>query len=187
MIRLSILICHLPERAEFYQRLRDQLDPQIKPYQFNIEVITDSSPKGKKSIGKKRNELMSLATGEYVAFIDDDDRIGPNYINHAMEGISYGVDCCGLTGVITEDGENPKKFVHSNRYDSWFEKDGVYYRNNNHLNTVRASIAKQMRFPDNSMGEDHDYSKQLLASGLLKTEYWNENEIIYMYDYRSKK
>jgi hypothetical protein len=98
-----------------------------------------------------------------------------------------GVDACGLTGVITEDGKNPKVFVHSMKYDSWFEKDGVYCRNNNHLNVVKASIAKQMTFPETSMGEDHSYSKQLLESGLIKTEYWDEHEILYYYDYISKK
>lgn len=130
---------------------------------------------------------MNRSCGEYLAFVDSDDRIGPKYFEHAFTGIEQGVDACGLTGIITEDGQNPKKFVHSMRYDSWFEKDGVYYRNNNHLNVVKSSIAKQMHFPETNQGEDHDYSKQLLASGLIKTEYWDENEVIYHYDYRSKK
>ena len=153
---------------------------------WHFEVLLDID-RGSKSIGAKRNSLLSKAAGEYLSFIDDDDIVGDNYFEHAFKGIEQGVDACGLTGIITEDGQNPKKFVHSMRYDSWYEKDGVYYRNNNHLNVVKSSIAKQMHFPETNQGEDHDYSKQLLASGLIKTEYWDENEVIYHYDYRSKK
>jgi hypothetical protein len=43
-----------------------------------------------------------------------------------------------------------------------------------------------MRFPETNMGEDHDYSKQLLASRLIKTEYWNPEEVTYYYDYIKK-
>jgi glycosyltransferase involved in cell wall biosynthesis len=209
MTKLSILIPTTPDRHEFMRNLFSQfifqrgevkyigtipLTPNRERGHITrhedgdgvVEFITFEDDK-KLSIGHKRNALLSAAQGEYLAFIDSDDRIGDNYFAHAFTGINQGVDACGLTGIITEDGQNPKKFVHSMRYDSWYEKDGIYYRNNNHLNVCRSSIAKQMRFPETSQGEDHDYSKQLLASGLIKTEYWDENEVIYMYDYRSKK
>lgn len=208
MTKLSILIPTTPDRLPFMAKLMIQFDHQlnliaertehgsapniqwlIMNSKFNdndveLLVLTDEK---QYSIGQKRNWLMGAATGEYLAFVDSDDRIGDKYFAHAFAGINQGFDACGLTGIITEDGQNPKKFVHSMRYDSWFEKDGVYYRNNNHLNVVRRDIAQKMRFPETSQGEDHDYSKQLLASGLIKTEYWDENEILYYYDYRSKK
>lgn len=201
MAKLSILIPTTQDRAAFIEKLNvqfhEQLGSHVRPRLTSpggividrfadVEVIYFHDNK-EHSIGYKRNILLDLAEGQYLAFIDSDDRIGANYFKHAFTGIEMGVDACGLTGIITEDGQNPKKFVHSMKYDSWFEKDNVYYRNNNHLNVVKASIAKQMRFPEVSMGEDHSYSKQLLASGLIKTEYWDENEVLYMYDYISKK
>lgn len=211
MTKLSVLIPTTPDRAQFlsklinqfYQQLGRAIEQQIGPetglpnqgigmhyerlkYSNGVEVLI-AHDDFQNSIGFKRNCLLQNASGEYIEFIDSDDRIGEKHFEHAFTGISQGVDACGLTGIITEDGQNPKKFVHSMRYDSWYEKDGVYYRNNNHLNVVKASIAKQMRFPETSQGEDHSYSKQLLASGLIKTEYWDENEIIYHYLYRSKK
>lgn len=201
-----MLIPTTPDREPFLRKLLGQISDQLGyaecgrldlqqgigmryekcSYECGVEVLLCYDD-FQNSIGFKRNCLMNLAAGQYLAFIDSDDRIGDNYFKHAFTGISAGVDACGLTGIITEDGQNPKKFVHSMRYDSWFEKDGVYYRNNNHLNVVKSSIAKQMRFPETNQGEDHDYSKQLLASGLINTEYWDENEVIYHYDYRSKK
>ena len=206
-MKLSILIPATPDRNSFLAKLIQQFNNQLgygehshlaihqgigmhyekmKYNKVGVEVLICYDD-FQNSIGFKRNCLMHIAAGEYIAFIDSDDRIGEKYFAHAFKGIEQGVDACGLTGIITEDGQNPKKFVHSMRYDSWYEKDGVYYRNNNHLNVVKASIAKQMRFPETSQGEDHSYSKQLLASALIKTEYWDENEILYYYDYRSKK
>lgn len=183
-MKLSILIPHTTKYDAFLPRLQKQLDDQIGDRQ-DIEVrkyIDD----GYIPIGVKRNKLLQAATGEYVAFIDSDDLISDDYIKLVMKGIDAGADCCSLTGIITEDGLNPKTFIHSIRYDSWYEKDNIYYRNTNHLNVVRASIAKQMIFPEKNQEEDHDYSKQLLASGLLKNEYWID-EVLYYYEYRRKK
>jgi glycosyltransferase involved in cell wall biosynthesis len=151
-----------------------------------MEVIVFEDDK-KHSIGYKRNALKDRAAGKYLAYIDSDDRIGDNYFKHAFTGIAQGVDACGLTGIITEDGQNPKKFVHSMRYDKYEEKDGVYLRYNNHLNVIQSDIAKQFKFPEINHGEDTDWATQIKKSGLIKTEYWDENEVIYHYQYRSKK
>lgn len=209
MILLSILIPTTPDRSDFVFSLFKQFDEQLhylddtnnlpleggyirtSYWSFysglsDVEVIIFEDDK-RHSIGYKRNFLKSRAVGKYLAFVDSDDRIGEKYFSHAFNGIENDVDCCGLSGIITEDGKNHKKFIHSLEFDSWFEKDNVYYRNPNHLNVVKSSIAKQMTFPEVNQGEDHSYSKQLHASGLLKTEYWERDEIIYHYDYRSNK
>jgi len=183
--RLSILICHLESRKPFLERLLKILEVQKEVFPIGyIEIIINPHPTD--SIGRKRNDLLNAASGEYVAFIDDDDRISDNYIWFLFEGIKRGVDCCSLKGIITEDNKNPKTFIHSIKYDSWFEKDNIYYRNANHLNCVKSSIAKQMKFPEKNHGEDRSYSEQLLKSGLLKTEHYIR-DVIYYYDYRSKK
>lgn len=186
MTKLSILICTIPKRTDFLRGLMRELRKQMTGLNAwdNIELLTDD--RTDISIGEKRNYLLSIADGEYLAFIDDDDRISPNYLKLLLEGITTNPDCCSLIGEITEDGENPKKFIHSLKYTSWFEQDGIYFRNNNHLNTVRSSIAKQMKFPKTNHGEDKSYSDQLRESGLLKNEYWIA-DTIYFYDYRSVK
>lgn len=180
--KLSILIPHTTKYVGFLERLERVLNPQLTPDVQVIKYVDN----GEKTIGKKRNWLLQKATGKYLCFIDSDDVVSENYVSLLMEGIEKNVDACSLTGIITEDGGNPKRFIHSMKYASWFEADGVYYRNNNHLNCIKSDIAKRMVFPETNHGEDRDYSKQLLNSGMIRTEHWIE-PVIYYYEYRRKK
>ena len=40
----------------------------------------------KRTIGKKRDEMLKLAQGKYVTFVDDDDRISDDYVDEIMNG-----------------------------------------------------------------------------------------------------
>lgn len=184
--KLSILICHAPGREHFLKRLKDVIMPQIDTV---AEVLIDDDPDI--SIGAKRNSLLDMAEGDYVAFIDDDDLVSDNYVSLLMEGINKGVDCCSLKGIITEDGNNPLIFEHSIVYNAYRTTDSPpnevrYERFPNHLNCIRADIAKRFWFPETNHGEDTDWATQIHNSGLIKTEHYIP-EVIYYYQYRSKK
>ncbi len=187
MIKLSILICTIPERKQFLVRLLGILEKQRTP---EIEIIVADSPHY--SIGYKRNWLLDQATGMYLQFVDDDDRVDENYIALQMEGINKGVDCCSLKGIITEDGQNPLIFEHSIKYGIYrtvtdsVDGEVRYERYPNHLNCIKASIAKQFRFPEKNHGEDTDWATLVNESGLIKTEHYIP-EVIYHYEYRRKK
>lgn len=184
---LAILIAHLPERYDFMKRLSSILDPQLQKHKNNVVCLSDDSRY--KKIGRKRNDLVKRAVemdAKYFCFADDDDTIAPNYVELMMAGIHKEVDCCSLVGQITWDGKNPKKFVHSIKYNEYFEKDNVYYRPPNHLNAIRTSIGAQFKFPEKNFGEDTDWAMQICRSGRLKTEHEIE-QTIYYYDYRSNK
>jgi len=186
----AILIPTTPDREPLLQRLTKELHRQINELEAQESVrILVFEDNGEITTGAKRNALVDRAAKkgfDYVSQFDSDDMPFPTYIKSNLEGISKGIDVNSLTGIITEDGLNPKQFIHSMRYDSWFEKDGVYYRNNNHLNVIKTEIAKRVLYPNETIGEDHSYSKRLLQSGLIKTEYWID-EPIYQYLHTSKK
>lgn len=187
--KISLLICHLPKRKEFLARLMEILDVQKSVFPIgHIEILIDANPVD--SIGEKRNRLLQKASGEYVAFIDDDDRVSLYYLPYIYEGILKGVDCCSLTGEITEDGKNPLIFEHSIKYKAYKTNEPSkpirYERFPNHLNCIKASIAKQFKFPEKNHGEDTSWAEQIHKSGLLKTEHRIE-DIIYHYDFKTKK
>ena len=176
---LSILICSLNEREKMLNKLLEQLRSQ-KTSAVEILVEKDN---GKMLIGDKRNLLLKNSTGKYVAFIDDDDEISEDYIPKVLKAIQSEPDCCGLEGIVTTDGRKRRKFIHSLKYNRWFESKGVYYRNPNHLNTIKRDIALKVGFSSKSHGEDRDFSMAVLPH--LKTEEYIEGPIYY-YKYVKK-
>ena len=183
---LSILIPTLIERKSILKVLTVELNRQRKDLPVQLLILADN---GEATIGEKRNRLLQEAKGIYVCFIDDDDSVSPDYIETLLTGIETNPDCISLRGEITIDGGKPEIFEHSLKYNKWETKDGAaikYLRNPNHLNCIRASIAKQFTFPDKSHGEDHTWSIKINASWLLKTEYYTDR-VLYYYKYTSKK
>src|SRR6478609_7574672 len=100
-VKLSLLILTIPSRKHFFVRIKNILADQVMPWYDEIEILTD----GREgiSIGEKRNTLLQRAKGDYVAFIDDDDRVSSHYVANLMIGIESGVDACSLKGTITEN------------------------------------------------------------------------------------
>ena len=105
--------------------------------------------------------------------------ISPFYVFGILQAIQSKPDCCGLEGIITQRNIGPKKFVHSLKYEDWFEKDDIYYRCPNHLNPIKREIALDAKFPDKSWQEDKDFSERL--KGKLKTEVYISGPIYYYY------
>lgn len=138
------------------------------------------------SIGFKRNALLRQSCGLYINYIDDDDDVHDHYIRMIYEKLKNNPDCVSLKGIITFNRENPQIFIHSVQYKTYFQKDGIYYRPPNHLNTIKRSIASQFLFPNQSYSEDTDWAMQIVRSGLLKKEEVIE-EPYYFYLYMPNK
>lgn len=198
-MKLSILILSLwdEEHEKFLSRCTEELYRQI--FQLGlaeeVEIVTNIDD-AKKTKGQKRNEALDLASGKYVAFFDDDDMPGPKYIEELMVGINQDVDCVSLLGRMTTDGHNPEIFEHSIVYNEYRTNEErftdehgryvKYERYPNHLNCIKADIAKRFKFPLINHGEDTAWATELNKSGLLKKEY-RTKEILYYYLYRSAK
>jgi hypothetical protein len=167
---LSILICSIVKRKQFLDRLLACLIPQVD---YGVEILVEEDD-GTMKIGAKRNMLLGRAKGQYCCFIDDDDLVSKNYISNILSAIKTSPDCCSLTGEMTTDGENPVTFIHSLKYDRWFdEKDSrgnrIYYRCPNHLNVIKTSLCKQVMFNSGmNVGEDRDFSERIRP--LLRNE-----------------
>ena len=191
-MKLSILIPTVPEDEVYFIPLMRELRRQIFPkFEHQIEIIIETD-NGENTTGAKRNELLKKADGDYVAFVDSDDMVAPNYIQHLMDGIVKGVDCCSLLGVYTEDGDNPRLFEHSLRYNEYRTNEtavpmvGVTYeRFPNHISCLKASIAKQFKFPNQYISEDTEWATQIHKSGMLRVEHYIP-EVIYHYTKRNR-
>jgi len=173
--RLSILTATLHQRLPVFQNLARVLKAQSND---SVEMLAVCD-NGERSIGAKRNDLLEAAKGDYVVFVDDDDMVSPFYVFGILEALKSNPDCCGIEGIITQQHIGPKKFIHSLRYQDWFEENDVYYRCPNHLNPIRREIALDVRFPDAYYAEDKAFSHGL--QGKLKTETYIQGPIYYYY------
>jgi glycosyltransferase involved in cell wall biosynthesis len=64
-----------------------------------------------RSLGSKRNQLVSRALGEYIVQFDDDDWYAPSYVSHSIASlIKYDADIRKLTGSFIFDQRNKRLF-----------------------------------------------------------------------------
>jgi glycosyltransferase involved in cell wall biosynthesis len=177
---LSVLICHLRERADSLNRLLKTLHDQTAGSE-QVEIILCDDPRGSMSIGAKRNLLVGWSAGEYVAFIDDDDNVSDTYIAKILKALRRKPDCVGITGKYIVAGQPEWTFRHSITVSRWCRDKvrRIYFRTPNHLNPVRRDIAISHPFPDIQFGEDRVFSDSIKID--LHDEVFIEDPIYYYY------
>lgn len=168
-MKLSILIPSLTDRVHQLKPLVTVLEVQAKG--LPVEIITWVDNK-EKSTGAKRNDLLNLAKGEYVAFFDDDDKPANDYVTSILNALEGNPDCVGFKGWYYHRRKK-YEWIISNALpyvDAIIDKKTVYLRHTNHLAPIRREIAAQIGYPDQYREEDHQYAVKLRESGLIRTE-----------------
>lgn len=180
-MRLSILICTTRSRKKVFDRIYGILKRQAKHFN-NVEILVNEHETD--TVGKKRNDLLTQAKGDYVVFVDSDDLVYIHYVKLILKAIQTNPDCIGISGIMTTNGKNPVQWHISKDFKSWHKKGRVYYRTPNHISPVKREIALKVGFPDVSNGEDYAYSMGILP--YLNTEVKIKTNL-YTYLYDSKK
>jgi len=177
---LAILIPTLYSNQPLFQRVYTQLRKQMSDDRV---VILSEIDDGTLTTGAKRNLLLDKARevgAKHISFVDDDDLVGPTYVQRGIETAEGDYDCAELWGQYYENNKKFNPFHHSIIHDHWWQDDKFYYRNPNHLNFIKLDLLKNIRFQDKTIGEDAHYSIDIQKEGLLKKEY-PIKEIIYYY------
>jgi glycosyltransferase involved in cell wall biosynthesis len=167
---LSILICSLHSRSESLKLLLEHLHNQIEDSDL-VEILTDVDNK-EKSTGKKRNDLVNRAKGQYIVFIDDDDWVNDYYVQRMLLACMSGCDCVAINGKMTTDGGKEIAWRLSKDYENITVKENskdVYLRKTNHITAVKRELALKAPFPNKSNAEDKSYSDAV--NQFLKTEH----------------
>jgi glycosyltransferase involved in cell wall biosynthesis len=164
---LSILICTLPDRAStFFPKVLDQLRPQYA-HNAAVELLYLGDNKTM-TVGEKRNWLVRMAKGEYVVFVDDDDRVAPDYVATLLGGITLqqdkGIrpDVVCFHAEIRINGGAPAPVYYAAKFGRDQNPPGKYLRIPNHLMCVRRALALETPYAHVSRGEDADYARRLL-------------------------
>jgi glycosyltransferase involved in cell wall biosynthesis len=181
---ISILIPTMTSRKPLFEQVLAEIRKQAHECQeIRTEILWESDT-GELTLGQKRNVLMDRCSGRYHCFIDDDDILAPDYLKTFVPMITSGVDydCAAFVGAHYHRGVFTKLFHHSLHYREWSETPERYIRTISPMNLIKTDIVRQVRYKDIRNTEDHEFSKRLMASGLLKTEFsLNANYPLYHY------
>ena len=153
-IKFSILILSIPSRIQSLtaavEQLQTQADGTGQPKSVEVLVLLDNRSK---SISEKRNDLLGIARGKYVAFLDDDDAISKEYMEKILKAIDEhdGVDCITFNQWCSLDGEpmNVEFGVGNPHGQLWRDEDGFLgdiKRPPYHMCVWRREIAQSERF-----------------------------------------
>ena len=184
-IKLSILVPTIPNRFNnYYQKMMNNLIEQVKPYDDDIELISLFDNK-KRTIGKKRNEMINMAQGEYIVFIDDDDRIAPDYVKEIMTALyeNPNTDCVVFDMLSFTDGKSPILNKHGIEFKYGFVQveDKLEWRSlPTHIMVYKSDIIKKHGFNDKLKStEDTDFVIRAAPDIKVQTRI---NKILYLYD-----
>jgi glycosyltransferase involved in cell wall biosynthesis len=119
-MRLSILIPSVPSRFKILSSLFFSVEYQIarrKRTDLLVEVLAFTDNK-QRSVGCKRNDLLSLAHGKYIAFLDDDDSISMDYIDKLLEATDSDADVIVFRQAVWLNGERAGDVVFGLEYEN---------------------------------------------------------------------
>lgn len=183
-VKLSILICSTLNRGNnFLPKILARLNTMYlmlseeQQSEVEILVLTDNM---KMMLGEKRNVMVDMAQGEYIVFVDDDDRLEDDYIKELLKGVKSGADVITFLVSVSLNGAKPKICKYSKDYDKDFNTNDGYFRLPNHICCVKKEVSKKSSFPSILVGEDSMYAKLLKEH--LETEHFID-KVLYHYDY----
>ena len=168
---LSVLIPTLVSRRSAFGQLTEELHRQIfelpDPGRVEIQYLSDCY---QLTAGQKRQKLLGMARGEYVAFVDDDDAVAADYVAAILDAIDHGnsPDCVVFAGRYAVDGVDYGRTDFDLEHRVYANHARRYLRSPNHLCPVRAELARRVGFSEANCGEDSDYARRLLP--LLRTQ-----------------
>lgn len=174
----SVLIPAIFERIDRLKALAENLESQIGsawPPQVEIVSVIDNRIV---SIGEKRQRVLDASTGRYVAFVDDDDFVSPDYIQSILEAIRAhpGVDVITFNNSSVIENHKPitinMRLGQENeqvRFDDESEIPPVIRRAAWHTCAWKGSLARMFTFQPVNYGEDWLWAKNLNLTA--KTEH----------------
>tara|TARA_R110000772_G_scaffold145504_1_gene255455 strand:- start:13194 stop:14513 length:1320 start_codon:yes stop_codon:yes gene_type:complete len=183
-MKLSILVPSVAERRNTFlpkslNMLYGQLESLPIEQQKQVEILYLIDNKTI-MLGDKRNQLVDMAKGDYISFVDCDDRISDDYISSLLEGIETGFDSIVFLASVSLNGLEPKICRYSKDYPSDYNTDTEYHRLPNHIPCIKKEVSKKVSFPSLKSAEDAFYAKLLKPH--LKTEH-KIDKVLYYYDY----
>jgi glycosyltransferase involved in cell wall biosynthesis len=167
---LSVLICTVPSRVNDYlPSIITSLNKQCQRQECELIYVGDNK---RMTVGEKRNWLLDMASGDYVVFIDDDDRVSDSYVETILTAIQQYPEtaCFGVGGHKTQEGAMECLFNFDPSHGKSFKglnASGKRAMNwlPNHICVWKYAYATRVKFPNKSLGEDHYWADEQYRLG----------------------
>ncbi len=163
---LSVLIPATPKRivsclCPLLSILEAQVARLDQPQKVEILTFLDNRMR---TIGEKRDALVQMSRGEFVAFCDDDDLVSDDYLQLLTDTIDVATP---RTSVITFDQRAVVNGVEaicsfSLKHPNEPFKQPAFKRSAWHVCAWRGDMARRVRFPSTNYGEDWNWAKHLV-------------------------
>lgn len=169
-------------RKQFLIRILDCLEPQLTPEVKVTVRVCDPML----TLGENREVMRQASVGEYMAFVDDDDVVACDYVKTILPLLD-GVDIVGFECQLYVDGElDPHRDYHTIAAGSWYNTETAFYRDISHLQPIRRDLALAAPM-EGGHGEDGRWADKMRALGIIKTEHYIADKVMYYYLFRNGK
>jgi len=162
--KLSILTPTIPERIydkNGYTRSLPALQEKIANQIGNLPVehlcLCDNR---RRSIGAKRQALVDIAQGEYIAFCDDDDDISSDYVSSLLAAIETGADVITFKQRAIYNKLQSEVVFGINNHDGPFNPGGITLRAPWHVCAWKREVVAGCLFGLSNYGEDLVWCQQ---------------------------
>jgi glycosyltransferase involved in cell wall biosynthesis len=159
-IQLSILTPTIQSRKEQLSKLSEKIAKQSDDLAVEHLSFADNRTR---TIGAKRQSLLDIARGEYIAFVDDDDDIEPDYVSEILSAIQQNPDVITFEQNSYYNGAFSKVIFGLNNRDEPFQPNGITLRAPWHVCVWKRELVKTCQFGESNYGEDIIWSRQARA------------------------
>lgn len=156
---LSILIPTIPTRVNgYFPQLVTKLEAQIGDLPIEVIGLYDNK---KQLVGQKRNNLLNLANGLFLTFVDDDDQITEDYIYEIYSAIEDNpdADCIVYQVKCSINGREPYLCKYGVELE-YKQIPGLWTGKPAHTMVWKSELAKKCKFPVSNFGEDSEWVAQ---------------------------
>ena len=167
---LSILTPTIPGRERQLQALQTRIEAQSSGLKSSGQVehlvLSDNR---QRSIGAKRQALIDIARGQYIAFVDDDDDIADNYVDELLSATETGADVITFQQHAVYNGLESTVHFRLGQGDGAFIPGGITQRDAWHVCAWKRDTVAGCQFLETNYGEDRAWALQ--ARKRAKTTY----------------
>jgi glycosyltransferase involved in cell wall biosynthesis len=158
-MKLSILTPTIRGREKQLVSLQEKIEKQSSGFCAKVEHLWIGDNRAR-SIGGKRQALVDIARGEYIAFVDDDDDISDDYVASLLTAIETGAEVITFKQRAIYNGLESEVVFGINNQDEILNPGGITLRAPWHVCAWKRSLVDGCLFAESNYHEDVIWCKQ---------------------------